>query len=70
MPDQPDHAHLEHVRQTIRTCDAREDGTCPCGEKARRVVWRGHEVCRCYPLADNVTLRIDVVDGEVVRVRG
>lgn len=67
MPADP--SHLEHVRATIRLCQLADDGTCPCGEKARRVVWRGSEVVRCYPVreeADGVSLRLDIVDGEIV----
>lgn len=62
-----DQRHLEHICATIRLCQLADDGTCPCGEKARRVVWRGAEVVRCYPVrVDDVSLRLDIVDGEVV----
>lgn len=45
-----DPEHIKHIRRTIRPCQAESYGTCPCGEKMQRVVWRADENPRCYPI--------------------
>jgi len=42
--------HVAHVRATIRECRAISCSACPCGQKDNRVVWRGDEIARCYPI--------------------
>ncbi len=62
---------VTHVRADVRPCRLTDDGTCPCGEKRSRVVWHAGEGPVCYlapnvALADGTSLRVDIVDGEVV----